>query len=1130
MENPFVGPRPIPKDKPIFGRDRDIAALRHLLISERFVLLHSPSGTGKTSLLVAGLIPELKQRFDVWPLTRVHSLPPHGLNTNRYVWSVIDGWQLPGRPVNLAACLPEARGPNPILLLFDQFEEILRASPTDTESRAEFFRQLAALLAHAHVWALFALRDDYLAALLPHCTQLPTQLRTRYRLEPLTRLQARDVMSCTALEGGRTFTPRALDALTLSMASVIVQNPDGTRNPEPVLSDAIEPLLLQIVCRRLWDGMPPGDLTIDPEDAEQFGDVNEALASYYRVSVESAAAGDFLCQRSIRHFFETELITPTRMRGQVQLCPEVTAGLPNAIIDRLLETHLIRSENRRGSFWLELAHDSLIRPVLNDNARWNNESLNETQRRAALWLSQNRLDALLVIGEDLRMALQWASDNPALLTAVEKDFLAESQVRQEQLDREAAYVQSLRTALARVQMQESSRANAACRQEESLAHYVAALRINPASTIEARTAIASHLQYLPFAIPVSTSFRQSDGAIGAISDDGHRLAVLSLETASIEIFDSFSGAVLSTHSGYSPDAALALNADGSLLLIANPDGTVQFLSTAADSANGPPAPTGPRPSAAAFNHSGNVAFTLSAKGILQLWYSASGHPAGPPRHAETPFCSAAFLPGTPNVLTVATGGAIQVWDDSPAGLLSQRPSYPGNVTRASFSDAFLLGDDPLAPALMIDAASSASLWSPSAAVPTSLSAPAPITQALLSPSGSYALLLSDSSQVTLWDIPTLSQVSQPLLRAGYDRRISLSRSGRLFAMDLSNTGSYGGDPHSRADRLQDIVSVPHPVDVVPPPPERLPPAGADAVATSPNGRLTAIAAANDVRIYNSATGDILSAFSVESAPSHLVFSPGEDLLLTVGATSFRLWSSVNGEPAGDPVDVGSHLLQLTFSPDGQSILAVSYGYTPSASVWSLSGERRLETPPMECALQFGAWSPACDQFLTVSGPTIDLWDARTGERLGAPISVAGKSDISAAAFSPEGRRLVVGANCGTVQLFETSGCEPISPPFRHLSPVVSAAFSPDGGSVLATREDGSSLCYRVLLDDGSPGQIALLSAVAEAVAGVTVGDRGFLRPLDNLPERRAALRTQAGSLAGPLPAFLATFLPEELTP
>ena len=68
--NPYVGPRPLELGERLWGRDEEIAALYFLLSAERIVLLHSPSGAGKSSLVQAGLIPRLRGSFDVWRPTR----------------------------------------------------------------------------------------------------------------------------------------------------------------------------------------------------------------------------------------------------------------------------------------------------------------------------------------------------------------------------------------------------------------------------------------------------------------------------------------------------------------------------------------------------------------------------------------------------------------------------------------------------------------------------------------------------------------------------------------------------------------------------------------------------------------------------------------------------------------------------------------------------------------------------------------------------------------------------------------------------------------------------------------------------------------------------------------------------
>ena len=79
-KNPHVGPRAFRVGEAFFGRDREQRDLANLLIAERGVLLHAPSGAGKTSLIQAGLIPLLeKRRFRPTPPARVKTPPDDDL-------------------------------------------------------------------------------------------------------------------------------------------------------------------------------------------------------------------------------------------------------------------------------------------------------------------------------------------------------------------------------------------------------------------------------------------------------------------------------------------------------------------------------------------------------------------------------------------------------------------------------------------------------------------------------------------------------------------------------------------------------------------------------------------------------------------------------------------------------------------------------------------------------------------------------------------------------------------------------------------------------------------------------------------------------------------------------------------
>ena len=55
-----------------------------------------------------------------------------------------------------------------VVLIFDQFEEILTVDPTNLAAKYAFFAQVGAALRNRRRWALFSMREDYVAALDPY--------------------------------------------------------------------------------------------------------------------------------------------------------------------------------------------------------------------------------------------------------------------------------------------------------------------------------------------------------------------------------------------------------------------------------------------------------------------------------------------------------------------------------------------------------------------------------------------------------------------------------------------------------------------------------------------------------------------------------------------------------------------------------------------------------------------------------------------------------------------------------------------------------------------------------------------------------------------------------------------------
>jgi hypothetical protein len=89
--SPYVGPREFRYGETLYGRDRESLVLLDLLIAERIVLLYSPSGAGKSSLIRAALTPKLEEEgFTVLSIARVNMVPGGSLTPlNRYTFSLL---------------------------------------------------------------------------------------------------------------------------------------------------------------------------------------------------------------------------------------------------------------------------------------------------------------------------------------------------------------------------------------------------------------------------------------------------------------------------------------------------------------------------------------------------------------------------------------------------------------------------------------------------------------------------------------------------------------------------------------------------------------------------------------------------------------------------------------------------------------------------------------------------------------------------------------------------------------------------------------------------------------------------------------------------------------------------------
>ena len=451
--NPYIGPQffQVEQAELFFGRDREAIDLTSLIIAEREVVLHAKSGAGKTSLINAKIIPELKKEdFYILPTARVRGRVPVTLKVdeikNLYSFFTIMSWDEDKTPPNelkeqtLDQYLQKmgrnktSDGKEPggrRLIIFDQFEELFTYHGEREKDREEFIEQLSKILEKdISLWVLFIIRDDYLRQLDQYANYFPDKLKKRYWMNRLDIEGARaaivnplGVESVNPLR--RKYDDTVIERLVNDLAKEKGETVEG--NVKEVPGEYIEPVQLQIVCRNLWSRLGPEVRVITESDLQEFGDVDKAMEDYYEDSIKETIKGNGVKEGDLRQWFDNHLITKARTRGTVYHGREGTAGIPNEAIERLKDVYIIRVESRSGSKWIELSHDRLIDPILNSNRKWREALLKESPLAdtAARWVIEKDPD-FLFRGKQLEEAEKWAEEKREWLSEEQSEFLERS--------------------------------------------------------------------------------------------------------------------------------------------------------------------------------------------------------------------------------------------------------------------------------------------------------------------------------------------------------------------------------------------------------------------------------------------------------------------------------------------------------------------------------------------------------------------------------------------------------------------------------------------------------------------------------------------------------------------------------
>jgi WD40 repeat protein len=1002
--NPYRGLNPFTEAqaKFFFGRKQEVDRLvNKLRLDPRLLLILGPSGSGRSSIVQAGLIPQLRSGVlpgsDRWHimLTRPADNPFQQLT--------IQG--LATESKNLTEAVRAWLSQHPeyaqIVVILDQFEELLVNCPE--EMSQDFLVQLTELLdANLPITVIAIMRDDFYTHFAQH-VKLAQRLEQNNGLIHISPTLQWDELVAIVQEPASVVGLRFEEGL----AEEIVEDSIESETPEEggrVGRCAILPLLefaLTELCERREDGV----LTF--KAYEKVGGVTGGLRQWADQTFNSLE-DERKKQLASRIFTdlvylsnENEDLPDTRRRRALKSLyrkedeREDTYKLVRRLVNaRLLVTSYDPSSNE---VTVEIIHDALLRewgllkwwlkrdgPFL----RWHQE----LERRVQVWAETNpnetRYIDRLIRGSSLSESEGWMELRAADLSEVERQFIKASrqqqnredlrwkmlyekveQQRQEAVRQREDAEKQRHEAIRQREEAEKQRAEAERQRQEaeqqrrialarqltaqaellrgqqghllqrSVLLAIEALQRSP--SLEADQALRSGLSLLPR--PITRLAPRGDLTALALSPDGRYLAITTRDS-SMEVWDVSSGCQLLRLFVEAGVKYVDFSQDARCFATVGADSTVCVWETSSG-----------RQLARLFNGSHMTSVLLSrdaqylvatsGEDIAWVWEVVTNRVLGRLAH-EAPIRAATFSSDGRYLATASVDGTARVWETIGARQVA-RLSHERSVSALAFS-----------------------------------------------PDGNSLATASDDRYVRLWPWRPGSS-SQPML---------LSHESPVNALTFHPDGRY------LATASQDHTA----------------------------------------RVWETSGGRQVARMNHQGSVNAIIFSSDGRYLATTSADrTVGVWETESGYqllclPHKD-VDYkdGDYISNFAFSPDGRYLTTASEN--GSAGMWEiiigrLTHKRRVS------AVAFSSDG----RYLATGSEdgTAGIWEVKSGYR---HLQLSCGSKVWAVAFSPDGRYLATGSGDGIVRLWETAAShEPMR--LAHQRSVNDLAFSPDG-RYLATASD-----------------------------------------------------------------------------